>query len=153
MKRKRTCSHKCWNAKGKVCRCICGGRNHGNLTISQATIFPHFEGSFPQLIQNDSMKIQNGYKQWIETPERKFSREIDFGCWWGLHQRKYPWWRVSWIERTGELYAVNLSNLNEYIILDNFKTKEEVEIRMKGYCESFSNMILTRYVKKGIYHT
>jgi len=134
----RTCNHRCWNARGKICRCICNGRNHGNLT-SQTT-FLHQQ-------QNNSLKIQNGYRQWIETPERKFSGEIDFGCWWGLHQREYPWWRVSWIEKTGELYAVNLSN-DEYIILDNFKTKEGVERRMKGYCEPFSNMILTAWFSR-----
>jgi len=28
-KRTRTCNARCYNAKGKRCTCICGGKNHG----------------------------------------------------------------------------------------------------------------------------
>ncbi len=27
----RTCNRICWDARGKSCRCVCGGRNHGAL--------------------------------------------------------------------------------------------------------------------------
>jgi methionyl-tRNA synthetase len=25
----RSCNSRCWEARGKVCRCVCGGGNHG----------------------------------------------------------------------------------------------------------------------------
>ena len=27
----RTCNQICWHARGKSCRCVCGGRNHGAM--------------------------------------------------------------------------------------------------------------------------
>lgn len=33
MTRKRTCTARCWNAKGTKCRCVCGGAKHGNARV------------------------------------------------------------------------------------------------------------------------
>ena len=44
------------------------------------------------------------YQTWISSPERAGSREYDFGVWWKVNGKGA--WRVSLIERTGELYAV-----------------------------------------------
>lgn len=36
MTRKRTCTARCWNAKGTKCRCICSGSSHGLNRIESA---------------------------------------------------------------------------------------------------------------------
>ncbi len=38
--------------------------------------------------------------------DRERSPERDFGVWWKDEGRDYPRWRVSWVELTGEVYAV-----------------------------------------------
>ncbi|MEW6095260.1 MAG: hypothetical protein AB1567_01855 [bacterium] len=98
------------------------------------------------------MKIEKSYKQWIDEENRRTSGEIDYGVWWGLYERSFPWWRVSWIRETGELYTVNLSNLDEFIILGNFTTEEEVERRMDRYCKPFDNMVITRWFASELSH-
>jgi len=35
-RRARVCSSRCYNAKGSVCVCICGGKNHG-VGLEKAT--------------------------------------------------------------------------------------------------------------------
>ena len=84
--------------------------------------------------------ICKGYKEWIE--KRAKSGEIDYGVWWGLYDRKFPFWRVSWIRNTGELYAVSPAT-DEYIILGRYETEAEVERRMEGWAES--RMIITEF--------
>ena len=44
-----------------------------------------------------------------ENPDRRYSREADYGVNW----RMEPWphrWRVSYLQDTGEIYAVNLGS-------------------------------------------
>ena len=91
----------------------------------------------------ESKKICKGYKEWIGEEKRERSGEIDYGVWWGLYEKKFPFWRVSWIRNTGELYAVNLATYDEYIILGHYETEEEVERRMKGWAES--RMIIAEF--------
>ena len=79
--------------------------------------------------------INTGYKTWIAEQQRTRSPELDFGVWWRLIN-EWPHWRVSWIEDTGELYAVELIHQpDRYIVIAHFKTEEEVEAAMRGWAK------------------
>ncbi len=84
--------------------------------------------------------ILKNYKEWIEKPQRKFSGELDFGVHWEMAMKRkgFPTWRVSWIEKTGELYAVRLDTLDEFFILGKYPTREEVENAMSGWADMSS---------------
>ena len=81
-------------------------------------------------------ELLEGYKEWITQPERARSLELDFGVHWrlppGIPLAHH--WRVSWIERTGELYARELDPEGDrYIFLGQHATREEVEEAMAGW--------------------
>jgi len=44
-----------------------------------------------------------------ENPERRNSGEADYGCWWTEPGQEWPRWRVSYVHKTGEVYAVQLT--------------------------------------------
>lgn len=85
------------------------------------------------------------YEEFMADPVRKRSREVDYGVHWYHLER--PWgypWRISWIEATGELYAVELSNGDPlapedykrgFVILGKYATQEEVEAALKGWAD------------------
>lgn len=82
------------------------------------------------------MHITRGYSEFMRDPDRARSREVDFGVWWSDSidsdgTRKGPFWRVSWLEATGELYAVSFGT--KLVILGTFNTREEVEKAMEGW--------------------
>ena len=83
------------------------------------------------------MRLERGYEVWIRSPERWESQELDFGVHWTLQKRGITLkFRVSWIEKTGELYAVSLCpKRNFYVVLGRFKTEQEVEKAMDGWAE------------------
>ena len=72
------------------------------------------------------------YKDFMKNDKRKKSGELDFGMTWGLTDRdlRADKWRVSYIYRTKELYAVNLRT-GVVILLGKFD-RFELEMRMKG---------------------
>ncbi len=82
------------------------------------------------------LQIQTGYQKWVNEPKRKASAEVDFGAWWTLHggENEYPRWRVSWIIRTGELYAVQPGG-GQHILLGVFASRQEVEQAMNGWAD------------------
>jgi hypothetical protein len=41
-----------------------------------------------------------------DQPERRFSGEADYGVGWQVDGREWPRWRVSYVQATGEIYAV-----------------------------------------------
>lgn len=45
---------------------------------------------------------------YAENEERRRSGEADYGCWWTEPGQSWPRWRVSYIQKTGEVYAVQL---------------------------------------------
>ncbi len=102
--------------------------------------------------------VLEGYTEWIATPERAKSPELDFGVWWKLYPDDPPpmfrygaidnqnavfasasasgRWRVSWIDDTGELYAKHLAcNSDKFIVLGRYPTREAVEARMAGWSQ------------------
>jgi len=81
--------------------------------------------------------IQGGYKKWIAVSRRRKSEKLHFGISWKLDERRANsciagYWRVSWIEATGELYAKELMYRSDrFVVLGHFGTRDEVEARMK----------------------
>ena len=83
------------------------------------------------------MRTITSYQEFMKDPSRKRSPEVDFGAHWRLAHDPggYPW-RVSWIERTGELYAVELGSPERdrrVIVLGHYPNLEEVEAALEGW--------------------
>src|SRR5688500_12564990 len=96
------------------------------------------------------LKIQSGYKAWSEVLIRERSGEHDFGSHWarlslGQH---WPNWRISWIEDTGELYAVDLSSEDQFIVIKTITAEAEVEKALAGwaYCIPDLDAIINQVV-------
>ena len=68
---------------------------------------------------------QKQYGKWIRAPERKGSKCVDFGDQW-IWVELWPRWEVSWIEATGELFAVEQGGEARFTVLGTF-TRAEVE--------------------------
>jgi hypothetical protein len=67
---------------------------------------------------------------------RALSLEHDFGVMWRAGRRRRPRYRVSWIEATGELYALALSEfeqLRDVELLGIVETHERVEQLLSGW--------------------
>ena len=47
---------------------------------------------------------------YAENEERKQSGEADYGCWWTAPGMSFTKWRLSYIQKTGEVYAVQLKD-------------------------------------------
>lgn len=54
---------------------------------------------------------------YAENEERRRSGEADYGVWWTEPGRNWPRWRVSYIQKTGEIYAVQLTDVGEVRLL------------------------------------
>jgi len=88
----------------------------------------------------DEFCAQTGYQDWSNTPARLRSGELDFGCHWRLNSQAFPVWRVSWIEDTGELYALELAGIgleDRFIVIGRFPDEEAVELAMSGWADCF----------------
>lgn len=51
-----------------------------------------------------------------EDEARRRSGESDYGVWWTNEQR-WPTWRVSYVQATGEVYAVQLQGMGRVEVL------------------------------------
>lgn len=70
------------------------------------------------------------YEKWLMGSDvRLKSNERDFGVWWKLEGDPIPY-RVSWVEDTGELYAVNK---NQVIVLKVISECQRVYDVMTGW--------------------
>lgn len=64
--------------------------------------------------------------------------DIDYGANWHLNALSlFPTWRVSWIERSGELYAVAQDH-SQYLVLGIFHEKEEVDALLAEWLDPHS---------------
>lgn len=79
------------------------------------------------------MKIRNDYKDWITQEHRASSKEIDIGVGWHLHAGDKVHWRLTWIEKTGELYAKKLDpwDSNDFIVITIVESEEKVRKALK----------------------
>lgn len=78
----------------------------------------------------DSNKIAVGYGEWIEQTERIASKKIEFGVWWRLDK---TFWRVVWIEDTGELYAAERKPSDRFVVLAQLDKKQVTELMKKWF--------------------
>ena len=79
--------------------------------------------------------IHTRFQAWKNAPERRRSGEVDFGVRWtrrdGLEE---PTWRISWLEQTGELYAVrNNARPDAYIMIEVFRERIDADDAMQGW--------------------
>jgi phosphoserine phosphatase len=66
--------------------------------------------------------------------QRRRSMELDFGCWWTERETDPLTWRVSWIEDTGETYAV--SSRGEVRLFPGTRsTREAIELALEGWSQ------------------
>jgi len=73
-------------------------------------------------------KIARGYAAWMGLMERTPSKKVEFGTWWRLGAR---YWRVSWIEATGELYAVEAKPSDRFVVLSSMGKKQVNDLMRK----------------------
>ena len=94
---------------------------------------------YPALNQIEMLR---GFQSFIHTPKRESSPEHDFGCHWKWREGNAPIHllpsaRISWIEDTGELYAVffdfNISKPDRYILIGVYPKEEQVEFAMRDW--------------------
>ncbi len=76
--------------------------------------------------------ITSGYNLWIHAPPRADSGELNFGTWWKMGGKL---WRVSWIEKTGELYASELGTADRFVVLGHFAHRKDVNQFMRQWFE------------------
>lgn len=60
--------------------------------------------------------------------ERTPSKKVEFGTWWRLGAM---YWRVSWIEATGELYAVEAKPSDRFVVLSSMGKKQVNDLMRK----------------------
>lgn len=84
----------------------------------------------------DNIIFRVGYVDWLAVNPARQSIEVDYGFWWSmetrLDQRLPPFWRVSWIANTGELYAVDRTR-NRFFVIGVLPTRQAVDEAMEGW--------------------
>lgn len=75
-------------------------------------------------------RIAKGYAEWMQALERTPSKKIEFGNWWRLNK---SYWRVSWIETTGELYAVEQRPPTDRFVMLTLLDKKQVTDLMRKW--------------------
>lgn len=71
-----------------------------------------------------------GHKLWMAEGERSQSPQVQFGAWWEMEGSL---WRVSWIEKTGDLFATELKATDRYMILGHFPTRKDLRQALGGW--------------------
>lgn len=89
-----------------------------------------------------------GFQKFIHEPRREKSGEHDFGSHWKWRTENTPLHllpsaRVSWVEDTGELYAVvfdfNVSEPDRYILIGIYPKEEQVEFAMRDWATVYDH--------------
>jgi len=89
-----------------------------------------------------AIEFLRGFQKFIHAPKREKSGEHDFGCNWKLREGETPLHllpsaRISWVEDTGELYAVffdfDVSKPDRYILIGVYPKEEQVEFAMRDW--------------------
>ncbi len=74
-------------------------------------------------------RIREGYGDW-NGEGRAESKRIEFGTWWRLDE---TYWRVSWIEATEELVAVERPPSDRYVPVCCLSRREVTELMKKWF--------------------
>jgi hypothetical protein len=72
---------------------------------------------------------------YANRPDRKRSREVDFGVWWQDGVVNWPRYRVSWVDATGEVVAVKMAGDESVVVLGVIEDEAELERRLDGWAE------------------
>lgn len=78
---------------------------------------------------------------YADDPDRERSGEVDYGVQWVEARTTWPNYRVSWIENTGEIYAVKLTDHTPVEILGWAASRDEAERLLDGWAEQFPNTL------------
>ena len=89
--------------------------------------------------------------QFYAGEHRQLSTELDFGVWW-RGKETWPVYRVSWVERTGDLYATNQST-DEIEILGESEpgNREMIEDILKGWADECGKIGSLNWVREQIH--
>jgi hypothetical protein len=71
-----------------------------------------------------------------EAPLSRGGTEADFGCHWTEPGQSFPRWRVSWVERTGELYAVRTAGRPFLIVYAVIPDRAQVDRVLAGWADA-----------------
>lgn len=125
-------AHRCQTARETVCKCACGGANHG----TQKQLFSSNK--------KETMKQREFYDEKTTIgKKRKRSGEVDYGVWWYDGRNRYPTYRISWVADTGEFYAAAADGANderEIEILGEVQGREEAERALEGWVDKCGEM-------------
>jgi hypothetical protein len=91
-------------------------------------------------------KIVAGYEAWIQG-ERDASKKIEFGTWWRLNE---TYWRVLWIEATGELYAAERKPSDRYVVLGCLDKKHVTDLMRKWFDGDNLNALFGRFKQDSV---
>lgn len=69
---------------------------------------------------------------YAQSATRRLSPELDYGVWW--YDRDHDPWRVSWVERTGEIIAV-AQRTGQVEILGRLGARHDVERVLEGWAD------------------
>jgi len=74
---------------------------------------------------------------YADDPRRRASGEVDYGVHWTEPGSRWPQYRVSFVEETGELYAAELKPLpideGRVELLGKFDDREAVDRALRGW--------------------
>jgi hypothetical protein len=91
--------------------------------------------------ENMERVISPGYKAWMGETARAASKELQFGTWWRLDA---TYWRVAWLEATGELYAVERGTNDHFVVIRCLEKKEISALMRNWYDGDDLNALLQR---------
>lgn len=75
-------------------------------------------------------QIAPGYADWMLEGDRTQSKKVEFGTWWRLD---VTYWRVSWIEATGELFAAERKPADRFVVLAHLDKKQVSDLMHKWF--------------------
>ena len=70
-----------------------------------------------------------------EDERRRLSPEADYGVWWiESEEKQFPHWRVSYVRATGEVYALEMGDKEQVILLGTYPVDDvdEGEVYYRG---------------------
>jgi hypothetical protein len=90
-----------------------------------------------------------------EDVRREQSREVDCGVLWTTLADFSPQWRVTWVEKTGEVYAYNQRRGAEekLVVIGIVEEEEELERLIAGYAERCGQPGELKWIVDKLQHT
>lgn len=105
-----------------------------------------------KLLPNTWDSIESFYGDNELGARRRQSAEVDFGCHWREGRDWGPWWRVSLVVDTGEIYGVCLAGADwcpeggQVRLLGVGLSRHEADLRLEGWAEVCGNPHSTQWL-------